>query len=425
MNNNHAYLLIDIQKQSNIHVTNTRDLKYLKDEIESFNDLKIGYNTLRRLFGFLKKTTPTISTLNTLSKYLGHNSYTNYLNSNLKLNEWYFQQKLLLIQRSNNITEDDLKIINNGMSYRNNIISVAYYISNLIQVNNITLLNIIFEKLLLNNILIHNLLKFATIITHSFYSINEDKALVIYTSLTKHENFRDSVPLLYIDYSNLNTLYNKVLELVKKYSVKESDLFFVSLMQFYKQFYTEDKLNTVQINQPKHFTDFYPVLQGRYFAYKIMLSNTVDPTLKRLIFTACKTNNAHSIVEEVIPSLIIKEEYEILNELSEKFYEDIFESFRWSNSSGNAIYLIGLANINCHQNSIKNAKKNLELIKLEEVELSYYDYISLFYYLTKIKISHLDNDIETNSSAYTILKQLVLKTGFQKFLDVSKEYILK
>ena len=55
MYKNHSQLLIDVQKKSNINITNVRDVKYLKEEIESFSDLEIGFNTLRRLFGFLKK----------------------------------------------------------------------------------------------------------------------------------------------------------------------------------------------------------------------------------------------------------------------------------------------------------------------------------------------------------------------------------
>jgi hypothetical protein len=70
------------------------------------------------------------------------------------------------------------------------------------------------------------------------------------------------------------------------------------------------------------------------------------------------------------------------------------------------------------------AKGNLELVVLDKVELSYYDYISLFYYQTKIKISHLEEDAITNAASFLILEKLVLKTGFIKFLEISKRYLL-
>ena len=179
MNLDHSQLLIDVQKKSNIIVNNVGDIKYLKEALESFNNLKIGYNTLRRLFGFLNKTKPSLATLNTLANYLEFTSFTNYLKDNLNFDEWYFQQQLLVIQQSNDLNEKEIQIINTGILYNKNIIFVAYFISNLIQRNNLKTLNKLFEKIELSKPKFDELLKFATIITHSFYSLNEKRALTI------------------------------------------------------------------------------------------------------------------------------------------------------------------------------------------------------------------------------------------------------
>ena len=64
------------------------------------------------------------------------------------------------------------------------------------------------------------------------------------------------------------------------------------------------------------------------------------------------------------------------------------------------------------------------MVVLEKVELSYYDYVSLFYYQTKIKISYLESDAIANAASFLILKKLVLKTGFIKFLEISKKHLL-
>jgi len=424
MYKDHSQLLIDVQKKSNINITNVRDVKYLQEEIESFSDLEIGFNTLRRLFGFLKETKPSAATLNTLANYLEYSSYANYLSDRENFKDWHYQQKILLIQLSNDITEEDMYTINKGINYGDNIFAIAYFITNLIAENKIILLNKIFGKLVLSKCEVGNLLKFATIITHSFYRVSDTRALEIYKSLMKLENFRNYVPFFYIDYSNLNTIYSKVLGLVEVHSTKDSDLFFVLLMKFYKQFYTSDEFNFKQIKQPVNFSKFHSTLQGRYFAYKIMTSSSVGATLKKTIFIACKTNKVYSIFQEVIPALIIKGEYEMLSELSEKFYEDIFESCKWFNNTTNAIFLIALANISWSQNLPQVAKKNLALIELDKIELSYYDFVSLFYYHTQLKISHLDNDLKTNTLAHNALKKIVLKTGFIKFLSITKMYIL-
>ena len=307
MNLDHSQLLIDVQKKSNIIVNNVGDIKYLKEAIESFNNLKIGYNTLRRLFGFLNKTKPSLSTLNTLSNYLEFISFTNYLKDNLNFDEWYFQQQLILIQQTNDLNEEGIQTINTGILYNKNIIFVAYFISNLIQRNNLNTLNKLFEKIELSKPKFSELLKFATIITHSIYSLNEKRALIIYSDLIKHESFRNSVPLLYVDYSHLRGIYFKVLTLIKKESPIESDLFFVALMNFYRQFYMGGNCENHEIKRPKNFSTFNEVLKGRFYSYKIMLSSVIDSSLKEELFKECKTAKVNMFLEEVIPSLLIKD----------------------------------------------------------------------------------------------------------------------
>ena len=424
MTNDHSQLLLDIEKKSNIVITKVRHVKCLKEEIESYKDLKIGFNTLRRLFGFLEKTKPTLATLNTLARYLEYRSYAGYLSNKLNFDAWYFQQKLLLIQQKNDLNKTDFNSINEGVQYGKNIIYVAYFVSNLILENNLGTLNSFFKKIELSKIDFSYLLQFATIITHSFYRIDENKAIIIYNDLIKHASFKNTVPLLYIDYSNLNGIYLKVLRLLAKHSPVISDLFFVMLMEFYRDFYTEGICNRKEIKLPIGFSKFNPVLKGRFYAYTIMSSTAIDNNLKRKLFKECSTNRISWFLEEVIPALLIKEEYKILKELSDQFYEEIFESKAWSDKTMSSIFLIGLANISWYNNEISSAKRSLELVVLEKMELSYYNFISLFYYLTELKVSHGENAIETNAAAFIILKQLVLKTGFERFIGASEKYIL-
>ena len=289
---------------------------------------------------------------------------------------------------------------------------------------NLNNLNKLFEKIELSKPKFSELLKFATIITHSFYSLSEKRALTIYSDLIKHESFRNTVPLLYVDYSHLRGIYSKVLTLIKKESPIKSDLFFVALMDCYRQFYTGGICENYEIKRPENFSTFNEVLKGRFYSYKIMLSSAVDSSLKEELFKECKTTKVSMFLEEVIPALLIKEEYKILTKLSDKFYEQIFESDNWSDYTMSSIYLIALANINWYSNNISTAKGNLELVVLEKVELSYYDYVSLFYYQTKIKISYLESDAIANAASFLILEKLVLKTSFIKFLEISKKYLL-
>ena len=96
---------------------------------------------------------------------------------------------------------------------------------------------------------------------------------------------------------------------------------------------------------------------------------------------------------------------------------------RWSSKSTVANYLIGLASVNIHKGNLKAAKNNLDLVELEKIELAYTDYITLFYYLTKIKLYFYENDTNKVNENYAKLEELANKIGFHKFITVSKKYI--
>lgn len=426
MYNDYSQLLIDIQKKSNITVSTLREVKYLKEEIDAMTDKPIGYNTLRRLFGFLDRTSPSISTLNTLSTYLGFSSFSSYKNHQTNYSEWYFQQTLLRIQNKKSIGTDDINLISNGILDEKNIIYLAYFLALQIEKNNVNILDSVFKEVDFKNISGTQFHKFSTTISLSLINIPEKKALAIYELLMHYDTFRNNIPLLFIDYTNLNTRYYATLKIIEKNAANASDLLFVSLMYFYRDFYTEK--NTYlqfELTKPKQFPEFYSVLKGRFYACCIMQSQQVSIELRKEIFDECTKIRVSFFLEEIIPALIIKDEYDLLKELINKYYEELFESDIWSFTTTSAIYLIGLSTINWQAGSFSRAKRNLELVKLEHVELGYYDYLALFYYFTKLKISFSENDIQANSEAFVNLKIHVKKTNFTLFITKAKAFRLK
>jgi len=421
----YSQLLIDVQKKATIVVSNISDIKFLKEEIESETGIIIGFNTLRRLFGFLDKTNPSVTTLNTLASYIGFSSYYKYRNHKFNYDVWYFQQKLNRIKLSNKISSNDIISINNSLLSEGNILYLAYFLSFQIQQNNIKILDFIFKHVNFNSISNTNFHKFSTILSTSLLSISEKKALIIYEKLIHFDVFRNNVPLLYIDYTNLNKRYGKILIIVEKYNFNPSDLFFVHLMKAYNNYYTDIGKQFLDIKKPKEFESLYIVLRGRFFGYCILRNEKLYFNLKKEILDNCKKGDVSLLLQEIVPALIIKEEYPFLEDLINMFYEDLFESDRWDANTSSAIYLIALANVNWKNNNIKTAKTNLELGKLENVELGYENYISLFYYLTKLKISFSEKNKLENIKVYLSIKEIVKFTGFKKFITESKKYLLK
>ena len=424
MKDDYSQLIIDVQKKSNILVNTISDVKFLKEDIESITGIKIGFNTLRRLFGFLDKTKPSVTTLNTLSRYIGFNSFSHYKNNQKKYNEWYFQQYLQRLILSKKTNKDDIDFINKWLDYNENIVHIGYFLSFHIQKTNLEILDFIFKNLSFKTVLSTNLQKFSTILSISLLSISENKSLSLHRALIQHNNFRNNIPLAYIDYTHLNSRYLKVLGIIEELGDNNSDLLFVSLMKFYNRFYRDEDIN-IDIKKPKDFEGFYIVLKGRFYGYSIMKNETINPSLKKLIIDINKLNSSNYFLQEIVPALIIKEEYTFLEELINISYEDLFESNSWNANTATAIYLIALANVNWKKSNIKPAKSNIELVDLDKVELGYKNYISLFYYLTKLKISFIENKKADNKHSYIAIRKIVKITGFNKFVTESKKYLLK
>lgn len=424
MTNEHSQLLIDIQKNSKITVSKVAHLKLLKDEIDSETDKEISFNTLRRLFGFLPHTSPSQATLKTLANYLGFKTYSNYLNNHETYNEWYFQMKLLRLQLNDEeLNKAHVALFNTALQNENHIIAVSNYVSFLIKQNNLTSLKIFFKYFDHKTLSDSNLSKFAILNTYSFYTLKKETVIAIYENLIEYDSFRNSVPLYFIDYRHLNGYYLEVLTMIKTLNKNASDVLFASLMLFYQKFYANEDYKATAIELPKNHTKLFPVLIGRYYGYKILNSEFLDETLQNELLDKLKTIRPSFFLVEIFPALIIKEANEFLSILTTTYYEQIFEVDRWSSQSTTSNYLIGLAHVNIHANNIKAAKINLELIELDKIELAYTDYITLFYYLTFIRLYHKEKNKIMIKTYYDKLYNLANTMGYVKFISVAEKYL--
>jgi hypothetical protein len=220
-------------------------------------------------------------------------------------------------------------------------------------------------------------------------------------------------------------LYGDVLLLTKQISNQSSDLFFVKLMLFYKDYFQNKKTTKTElISIPNDFNTFHHVLKGRHLAYLILKSNAIDEDLEKHILHEIRKNQVSLISQEVIPALIVKEEYTLLSVIFEKHYEELFETTSWSYKTSNSINLIGMANVNWHQKNYASAKNNLALVELDKVELGYYAYFSLFYYLTQLKLSFSENDLINNKFAQSEITKFSIKTKFSIFDSLAKNFVI-
>ncbi len=418
-------LIIDIQKKSGITVESVRDVKNLKEEIESVTRQKIGFNTMRRFYGFLPPTVPSSATLTLLSKYLGFSSYSSYFSNKLNYDEWYFQQKLLHLQLKNNLDNEAIALMETGLTNKNNIVSVANFITHLITQNDIKGLQFVFNNVSFQHLTDSDCLKFSTIVTFRLLALEQKKSILIYKALIPISAFRNLVPLYYIDYTHLTGLYSEILTLVQKSSNSPTDALFVYLMRYYKSYFTTVARNPKEVVEvASDFSSYHPVLKGRYVGYLILKAEKIEKQTEKMVLNEFKKNKVSLFAQEVITSLIIREAYEILSKIFDNYYDDLFETSSWSYKTIDSINLIGLANVNWYRQNYISARRNLELVELDKVELGYFEYISMFYYLTQLKISAYENDTKLNNFARLALQSIVVKTKFVRFEIEMKKYLL-
>lgn len=419
-----SQILINIQQKSGITVERVSDIISLKEEIETITNSKIGYNTLRRLFGFLPSTKPSQSTLNVLAKYLGFYSYSNYVSNKFYSDEWYFHQNLIRLHVHQNHSIESLQFLEKGLGSMD-VSIIAQYISTHIYLNNIPFLKTLFSTVNFNKLPDSEILKLSTIITQSLLIIPIKLALKIYQDLIPIDNFRKLIPMFYVDYRNLKGIYSDVLNIIKQSTNCNEDVLFAKLVLSLKSFYFCEKHESCYIvSKPQNFDKLHTILKGRYLGQVILVSTKVDDQFREDLLESLKSHHTSLFTLEITPALIIKEEYDLLTTIYHKFYENIFESHSWAYRTTNAINLIGLANVNWHHKKYSSAKNNLELIEIDKVELGYYEYVSLFYCLTKIKISYSERDKPTNRATYEELLELVKLTGFERFKTQALKYLL-
>lgn len=424
MREDYSQLVIDIKKKSKNKVSTVRDLKYLQEDIYSITSKNISFNTLRRFFGFLSPTNPSVATLNVLAAYLGFNSYVNYLSNRETYAEWYFQMKTLRLQlNEKELEKNDVIEFKYALQNENNIFAIANYLNYLIEKNKTESLSIFFQYFDYTKLSDSSLSKFAILATFSFYKIETEIRLNIYKNLIQFESFRNAIPLYFIDYSHLNGYYIKVIKMIKKININESDYLFCSLMEFYQKFYSNKEYSELIIKLPENTAQIFPVLIGRYYGYRILSAKKNDKFIEKSIKKELKNHPPHLFLIEIFPALIIKEEYTFLTTLIKQYYEEIFEMDRWSSKSTVANYLIGMASLDIHNGNLKAAKNNLKLVELDKIELAYTDYISLFYFLTKIKLHFYEGNQTKVQESYIELEKITNRIGFTRFISISKKYI--
>lgn len=425
----YSQLMLDVQKHFGSSINNIAQLKLLQESIEFETEKSIGFNTLRRFFGFLDYTKPNLNTLNIFSQYVGYSSYGNYQKNYLRDEEWYRWERVVKIELTNTITEADIIWLESQINTHEYYVKIISIIKTFVYRKEYELLNTFFDDRIFK-FEETNRLKLASNVCLIFRSLSTKSINKIIKALCHNIVFRENVLHWFIDYSHLNGYYGLFLSKASPFVKTDShESLFGDLMTNYN-YYLSGKNNFKHLPIDRIKDDFYIVLIGRCYAYNLIYysehKNTVryEKTWKAFLDIIKSPEDINLLTVEIFPALLLLKDFDKTNYLIEKYYEDILTLRNWSGYHMQAAALLALTVSSINANKIKEANATFNLITISKFSISYKAYISLFYLLVKYKLC------VTNASAASELQKikneyvaLVGKTGFKRFsINFLKNY---
>ena len=303
-------------------ITSLSESKRLSEIILISHDLNLNYNTIRRFFGVVKSVKASNYTLDTLAIFNGYKSYNDFLINFGLQNKW--KTELLIIDLIHEKSDKELlKFINEKIHLeRDFYIKFIQIIRELILIKNYKLLVKIFklkqtqqiyfsfDDLLLIGISIGKLLKIINL-----ENTESHKLLLL-------KNFQDLVITINVDYSNLNTYYEKLISLIYKNSKRKD------LLEFCKgvlnvNIYLQNKKNQ-QFYTLTYDDNFHPILKSRIYSQHILTNkiNLINTLENYFILNKKEDELPIEYFFEIIFSSILTKNFKVMDWIIKKVNPD-------------------------------------------------------------------------------------------------------
>jgi len=392
------------------------DLKDLKDEILLFTNQSVGFNTLRRFYGFLPTTKPRRNTLNLLSKYVGFENYSSFTNGYKLDKVWFDWDQINNIIFNNSLVEKDINWLIKKRKSEHYYMYLTYLISSYIDTKKTKYLNVIFNQPKLFEVDRKEFAKISTSISKKLKSFSNENLEWI-SKFLKYESFRNLMLYSYVDVDTLNAYYGYLLKKSLSLITKKDEILFTKLMLGFYNFVRYKpisyKINSLEIPENCH-----PILLGRYHSMKLILEpKNSNINFNQFLALSKNIDSKIELFQEYIPILIILK-VEKIEQIFNNFYNELIDYEHWDHIHIERYNLIALSLV-----YLKNDEHQLvpELFKYFNAESDFHvndDYQKILY---SIALYHYQHQIfgegkETSKVKAEYLK-LVQKTGFTFFKE--------
>ena len=385
-------LKTQIAKKFGGPIVKQKDIQFLRENINEVVNANISFNTLRRFYGRLPSTTPNIYTLNTLSKYVGFSSFVAFNKHNQKDEMFVNWHRVNAIEIAGEISELDIIWLANNTSLDNYFILLSSIIKEFIITRNSKGLYKIYSSEALFEIPRYKLNKIANFVGPWLreYKIEE---LEIFLPLLSLFNFRTNFLYLYVDYHRLNGYYGWMLQHSISELVYDDEKLFTKLISNLTLFLNNDNSGENLFNETVP-QNCHPILYGRYWGYQLLYfkGNDFNTVLATFMIVA---NNQKAKVEffhEVFWILIIIKRIDIIEQIVNLYYEELYEKKHWDHTNNIYGYLIGQSFMHLKAKEQELANNCLSFIDFGSHNVgSNGKYMKIFYSIAKYHYLKLGN----------------------------------
>jgi len=397
------------------------DIKDLKEDVFKFINYSIGFNTLRRFYGFLPTTKPSRNTLNYLSKYVGFENYSSFTNGYKLDKVWFDWDKINNILLKNSLVEKDINWLVKKRKSEHYYMYLSYLLSSYIDLKKIKYLNTIFDYPQLFEVDRKEFAKISTTISKKLKSFSNEHLKWVCKFL-KYESFRNLMLYSYVDVDTLNAYYGYLLKKSLSIIIRQDEILFTKLMLGFYNFIRnkpiEYNMDSLEIPNNCH-----PILLGRYHSMKLILApEKINQNFDDFLKLSEKIDSKLELFQEYIPVLILIKEIEKIEQIFNNFYNELIDYEHWDHIHIERYNLVALSLVHLKNNDFKLVP---ELFKYFNSESDFHvndDYQKILYTISKFHYHHkLDGEGKETRIALRSYLQLVDKTGFSFF----KEEFLK
>ena len=247
----------------------------------------INYNTLRRLFGLAKGTTPRKYTLDLLSVYVGYQSYNDFLKRYNTIDDWRDWENVF-DYLDNQSTDELIELLSSerrkGRDFNNIIITVCREF--MIRKKYESFLKLINQPWLAFKNREYN---HVIMLGNSIGTLmrKEEIPQAVQLNFLHSQNYLDIIYKIYIDYSSFKNYYGKQIDYVyanlKKFD-PETQIFTTAL-----KILKETMLNGIEFGRllenkvPKISQSLHPILIGRIYSLKLTFSKNNEILNRRIL----------------------------------------------------------------------------------------------------------------------------------------------